>query len=355
MEKIIVFGMGTYWKYKKDEIEKNFEVEVILDNSVSDTELCGKITVTNPGNVYKYPDLKIYVMTLNYFSVVEQLINEGVNPERIVIPTMIKPYFNENEYIFDSLGLSIEVKKDEIVLCNDEASYNIDNMDKLKECARELGKKIDPVINTIINAPLNPLSSKFGNGRGTPIDRYYIENFLEKNKSIITGDVMEIADNTYTYRFGSNLNDVKCLHVNGWGKNAIKGNLETGEGIVENSVDCLICTQTIQFIFDVDSVAANIHKILKPGGTALITAAGISYLSMYDYNNWGEYWKFTRQSMQRLFEKYFEKENIEVDTFGNSKIAMGMMYGLCREDFTCEDLDYCDEQFPLIVVASVRK
>ena len=104
-----------------------------------------------------------------------------------------------------------------------------------------------------------------------------------------------------------------------------------------------------------DSVAANIHKILKPGGTALITAAGISYLSMYDYNNWGEYWKFTRQSMQRLFEKYFEKENIEVDTFGNSKIAMGMMYGLCREDFTCEDLDYCDEQFPLIVVASVRK
>ena len=99
MEKIIVFGKGAYWNYKKDEIEKIFEVEVILDNSVTDTELCGKITVTNPVNVNKYPDLKIYVMTLNFFSVVEQLINEGVNPERIIIPTMIKPYFNENEYI----------------------------------------------------------------------------------------------------------------------------------------------------------------------------------------------------------------------------------------------------------------
>lgn len=139
------------------------------------------------------------------------------------------------------------------------------------------------------------------------------------------------------------------------GENAIKGNLETGEGIVENSVDCLICTQTIQFIYDLDSVAANIYKMLKPGGNALITAAGISYLSMYDYNNWGEYWKFTRLSMSKIFEKYFDKENIKVDTYGNSKIAMGMMYGLCKEDFRYEDLDYRDEQYPLTVVAKITK
>jgi len=69
----------------------------------------------------------------------------------------------------------------------------------------------------------------------------------------------------------------------------------------------------------------------------------------------GEYWKFTRLSMSKIFEKYFDKENIKVDTYGNSKIAMGMMYGLCKEDFRYEDLDYRDEQYPLTVVAKITK
>lgn len=355
MEKIIVFGKGAYWEYKKETIKQQYEVEVILDNAVRDSMFYEGIMVTNPINIGDYLNMKIFIMSLNFFEMVKQLISLGVNPERIVIPFNIKPYFNENEYIFDSLGYSIEVMQDEINITNGRNKYFVNNMEALKECSRELGKQLDPMINIIINAPLKPLSSKFGNARGTPIDRYYIESFLKENSNVITGDVMEIADNTYTYKFGNYLKDVKCLHVNGWGKNAIKGNLETGEGIVENSVDCLICTQTIQFIYDLDSVAANIYKMLKPGGNALITAAGISYLSMYDYNNWGEYWKFTRLSMSKIFEKYFDKENIKVDTYGNSKIAMGMMYGLCKEDFRYEDLDYRDEQYPLTVVAKITK
>ncbi|MGN0340399.1 MAG: methyltransferase domain-containing protein [Lachnospira sp.] len=355
MEKIIIFGKGTYWNLKKETLEHEYEIEVILDNSVESDEIYENKIVTNPINISKYPDSKIYIMVYSFFDIINQLISLGVEPERIVIPINIKPYNNEFEYILDSLGYKFDITKDEIVIRNCDSRYIVHNIDEIKDYARELGKQVDPMINSIIAAPVKPLSSKFGSGRGTPIDRYYIERFLEDNKNSITGDVMEIADNTYTYQFGNDLRDVKCLHVNGWGKNAIKGNLETGEGIVENSVDCLICTQTVQFIYELDSVAMNIYKMLKPGGTALITATGISYLSMYDYNRWGEYWKFTRQSMNRMFEKYFKKDNIKVDTYGNCKVAMGMLYGLCREDFTCYDLDYRDEQFPVVVVASITK
>ena len=31
MEKIIVFGKGAYWEYKKETIKQQYEVEVILD------------------------------------------------------------------------------------------------------------------------------------------------------------------------------------------------------------------------------------------------------------------------------------------------------------------------------------
>ena len=45
-----------------------------------------------------------------------------------------------------------------------------------------------------------PLSNKFGFDRGTPIDRYWIEDFLEKNKSFIKGKCLEITDNFYTQK-----------------------------------------------------------------------------------------------------------------------------------------------------------
>lgn len=49
---------------------------------------------------------------------------------------------------------------------------------------------------------LHPISSKFGFDRGTPIDRYYIEKFLNNYREYIHGKCLEITDNTYTKRFG---------------------------------------------------------------------------------------------------------------------------------------------------------
>ena len=46
-----------------------------------------------------------------------------------------------------------------------------------------------------------PVSKVFGLDRGIPIDRYYIEQFLEQNKSFIKGAVLEIAESTYSKKF----------------------------------------------------------------------------------------------------------------------------------------------------------
>jgi len=72
---------------------------------------------------------------------------------------------------------------------------------------------------------------------GKPVDRYYIEEFLKSHKELICGKVMEIAENTYTWRYGGdNVRESLILHVEGWGKDAIKGNLETGEEILRTGL-----------------------------------------------------------------------------------------------------------------------
>ncbi len=73
--------------------------------------------------------------------------------------------------------------------------------------------------NRFINKPnwynirnLEPISRVFGFDRGTPIDRVYIEDFLEKNKSCIQGVICEISEDTYSKKFGSSVQKIEVLH-----------------------------------------------------------------------------------------------------------------------------------------------
>ena len=204
--------------------------------------------------------------------------------------------------------------------------------------------------------PEIPMCRDFGITRGTPIDRKYIEQFLEKYREDIKGEVLEIADNTYTLKYGEDrIKKSYILHVKGWGDGVICGNLETGDGIDNNRYDSAIVTQTLMFIYDLKKVVFNIHRMLKPGGVALVTVAGISQISRYDAENWGSYWGFQRDSLKKLFEEYFKEQNITIESYGNVKTATAMLYGMCAEEISIEAFKYNDLQYPVILGIRIEK
>ena len=211
------------------------------------------------------------------------------------------------------------------------------------------------MFSAIKSLPINPVSRRYGREHGTPIDRYYIEKFLDEHKRCIRGTVAEFADDAYTKRFGQKVMKSIILHVNGWGENVIKADLVTGEGISESMVDCLICTQTIQFIFELESAIKNIYRLLKKDGVALITAHGIAQISLYDYRNWGEYWRFTKMAFQKLIDANCEGAEYEVSSYGNVKSCVSALYGMCIEDMDENDLTYDDEQYPFILGVLLRR
>jgi Methyltransferase domain len=202
-----------------------------------------------------------------------------------------------------------------------------------------------------------PISRVFGLDRGQPIDRYYIESFLENNSGSIKGKVLEIADNKYTKKFGGkNILESEVLHaVDGNPKATIVGDLATGQGLPENTFDCFIITQTLQFIYEFHSAAGNVVKCLKPGGVALITVAGISQISRYDMKRWGDYWRFTDKSLTMLFEQYVPKENIKIKTYGNVLSSVAFLHGLASDELTREELDYVDQDYQMLITAVINK
>jgi SAM-dependent methyltransferase len=173
-----------------------------------------------------------------------------------------------------------------------------------------------------------------------------------------TAACSEVADNHYARRFGgTDVDAIDILHADPRMPHAtLVGDLGTGQGLPENRFDCFICTQTLQYVYDVAAAARHMHRLLKPGAVLLLTVPGISQISPYDRDRWGEHWRFTPQSVQRLLGDAFAgPAAVEVGSHGNVLAAVGFLQGLACEDLTTAELDHFDDRYPLVVTARARK
>jgi glycosyltransferase involved in cell wall biosynthesis len=201
-----------------------------------------------------------------------------------------------------------------------------------------------------------PISRDFGFDRGTPIDRYYIERFLERHALEIAGRVLEVGGDEYTCRFGGGrVTRTDILHVHeGNPRATIVGDLTDPAVLPENAFDCIVLTQTLHLIFDVRLAVARLHRALAPGGVVLVTAPGISQI---DRGEWGKswYWSFTTESLARLFTECFGPDDVTIEHYGNVFAATVFLQGLAVEEVETSKLDPLDKAYQVIVAARARK
>jgi glycosyltransferase involved in cell wall biosynthesis/SAM-dependent methyltransferase len=201
-----------------------------------------------------------------------------------------------------------------------------------------------------------PIARNFGFDRGEPVDRRYIEAFLDRHQLGIRGRVLEVGDNAYTRRFGgTRVTSSDVLHVTPGAPGAtIIADLTDAPQIPSNSFDCVICTQTLQLIYDLPRAAATLHRILKPGGIALVTAPGISQI---DDRAWASSWcwSLTPAAMRRLLAGAFGETQVEVDSDGNVLAAVAFLHGLAADELDDEELIASDPAYPLVVTGKAIK
>lgn len=217
---------------------------------------------------------------------------------------------------------------------------------------------------------LRPIDDDFGFSRGKPIDRYYLERFLAAHGSKpgytlgdIHGSVLEIGEDKYTRRFGmvwegkpeeapsGYVTESHILHGDASNPGAIVGDLASGEGLPSEAFDCVICPQTLPVIYDIHGVVKTLHRILKPGGTVLITVNGICPICRPDYETWGDYWRFTSLGLRRLLEEAFPPDSITVEAHGNVLSATAFLYGIAAQELKPEELELNDPDYEVSITA----
>ena len=197
------------------------------------------------------------------------------------------------------------------------------------------------------------MSREFGFDRGKPVDRWYIERFLNEHRADVRGAVLEVAESTYTQWYGDgDVTASDVLHHTGNDDATVVGDLTTGEGLPEQKYDCFICTQTLPFIYDLDAAIRGISMVLKPGGVVLATVPGISQVSREDKRDWGDWWRFTSQGTTRLFEERFD--DVDVQAHGNVLSSAAFLYAYAAEELNDAELAHRDPDYELLITVRAR-
>lgn len=167
---------------------------------------------------------------------------------------------------------------------------------------------------------------------------------------------MEVQDSYYSRKFAKSESVFEVIHYsNENNKATIVGDLTNTQTLPKTTIDCFICTQTLNFIYDVKSAISGIHYVLKDDGVALVTVAGLSQISRYDMDRWGDYWRFTDLSILKLFEEVFGKGNVKIEYYGNVLAAVSFLHGLASEELTRGELLFKDNNYQILICVVAKK
>jgi hypothetical protein len=216
---------------------------------------------------------------------------------------------------------------------------------------------LDRVTDFSVLRRVRPYRPDFGWFRGKCVDRYYIEQFLSRHSQDMRGRTVEIGENCYMAQFGGDrITRADVLDYIARPEATLVADLTDAASIPDDSFDCIVCTQTLMAIYDMQAAIRTLHRTLAPGGVALVTLAGISQIVPNRMNGGADdYWRFTRPSAHKLFSDVFGEPNVTVQTFGNVLTATALLHGLVVDELTPEEFAHNDPDYPMIVAVRAVK
>lgn len=356
--KCLIWGTGKYCSGKIDYLT---DIQIVGFVDRTRFKFRGFNTIL-PNEIGGIEYDKLIVFSFSFIDIIHELIEFlGVSADKIIPGICIKPLLPNELELMDEHS-AIEVNN------TGGLDYYYDNHFVISIRSKNDFEIIKHYIcdennsGIISTLSLKPVSKLFGLTRGGSIARYYIDKFISSNGSFIEGHVLEVGDNRYSKLYGSTISEssVLCFDEKKTGSVErdkeylrVYGDLRDGNGIPDDYYDCIVMTQVLNFISDIKGVSGIIKRKLKMNGRALITVSGISPISRFDMERWGHYVGFTQKGLMQLFND----KNMSVKTrqYGNCKTACAFLQGMSYKELEEEELDYFDEDFPIIITALIQK
>ncbi|MBI5134437.1 MAG: methyltransferase domain-containing protein [Candidatus Taylorbacteria bacterium] len=173
-------------------------------------------------------------------------------------------------------------------------------------------------VKSLINLTLERvLGYKFVKSSGARENRRgFITRMIEEHSDLIQGDVLNVGAGSWTWpkdRFGKRCNMQNLDQFAGPNTDIIGDAMRLTESVPKEHYDAVICIETLEHVPDPFKAANEIGKVLKKGGVLL---ASSPFMHELHGENYGDYWRITRQGWKELFKGF---SSIEIFWLGREK------------------------------------
>lgn len=138
-------------------------------------------------------------------------------------------------------------------------------------------------------------------------DRPYINDYINLTKEYIREDVLEFAggDVVYAKKYGkcSNVYLMAAIaHKDVYPDVDFYADLDDLTTLPEQKFDCIVATQVIMYMKNVEVALQNLKSMLRPGGVLIITVPG----PLFHHSKGSHHmFSFTEESLEYLCDKVF--------------------------------------------------
>jgi SAM-dependent methyltransferase len=190
-----------------------------------------------------------------------------------------------------------------------------------------------------------PLNRDFGRGRGLPVGRRYLERFLGRHAHRVRGVCLEFGDLRYRHHFrGAERYEVFSV-VPGPEVDHLGDIHDPPDGLF-GRYDWIVCTQVFQCVRRPDEAAAQLYRLLRPGGGLLFSVPFFNVVTPDPE----DFRRFTADGVRVTLEDAgFVIE--ELESHGTFVTSVGALMGMASSDFPAEVWEQRDPQFPYTVTA----
>ncbi|MEN9208590.1 MAG: methyltransferase domain-containing protein [Gloeomargarita sp. GMQP_bins_120] len=214
---------------------------------------------------------------------------------------------------------------------------------------------IVPAVGEIVWGDLRrwtPLCSLTGFSRGTPIDRYYQQQFLHRVKDKVQGRVLEIGGVAKDWEFypfdRRQMTFYCCMNLTPGAGVHVVADAHDPQATAANAWDAVLIFNVLEHCRDPGQVIANIHSWLKPGGWCLALVPTAQRL----HDRPADYWRLLPDGLRHLFRRY---AHCDLLTYGNALTVVATLLGVAAEELTPAELDQYHPDYPVIACVAAQK
>jgi len=199
---------------------------------------------------------------------------------------------------------------------------------------------------------VRPFSTQFGFDRGTPVDRYYLHQFLERHRELIRGDVLEIQTPAYTERYGAKLRVAHSVDIDPRHQPTYLCDLALAMIPFACAwYECFLLPNTLCMLRDVEGCLREALRVIRPGGVILASTAAFVPLTP----DVPDYWHLSAAGWREMTARVWPGCETRVESHGNCLAAVAAMLGLAHEELDPSELEAEDWRYPVLITLSCRK